>query len=157
MKIRGESGAIPARGGMAGGTSSGRGKLGVSVRSTKVDAGTKKMVNKQNKAASSYRIKDLDQLEKGQKYRADKKLRDSDTKAKQLKKAELTGVVKGAAATVALGAAAKLTAASNDKKKAKPTPKAKPALTKSEKDFLAGQKAKAKITKKTGVYPNTAN
>ena len=39
----------------------------------------------------------------------------------------------------------------------KATPKAKPALTKSEKDFNAGQKMKAKITKKTGVYPNTAN
>jgi hypothetical protein len=34
----------------------------------------------------------------------------------------------------------------------KPTP-----LSKSERDFLAGQKLKAKITKRTGVYPNTAN
>ena len=41
--------------------------------------------------------------------------------------------------------------------KAKPTPKAKPKLSQSEKDFLAGQKAKARMTKKTGVYPNTAN
>jgi len=40
---------------------------------------------------------------------------------------------------------------------AKPTAKAKPKLSKSEQDFLAGQKLKAKITKKTGVYPNTAN
>jgi small-conductance mechanosensitive channel len=40
---------------------------------------------------------------------------------------------------------------------AKATPKAKPKLSKSERDFLAGQKLKAKITKKTGVYPNTAN
>ena len=46
----------------------------------------------------------------------------------------------------------------------KPTPKAtvkpkptKTPLSKSEKDFLAGQKLKKKITKKTGVYPNTAN
>jgi len=30
-------------------------------------------------------------------------------------------------------------------------------LSQSEKDFLAGQKYKAKITKRTGVYPNTAN
>ena len=37
------------------------------------------------------------------------------------------------------------------------TPKAKPKLTPSEKDFIKGQKLKAKITKKTGVYPNTAN
>ena len=38
----------------------------------------------------------------------------------------------------------------------KPKPKATP-LSKSERDFLAGQKLKAKIAKKTGVYPNTAN
>ena len=30
-------------------------------------------------------------------------------------------------------------------------------LSKSEKDFLAGQKYKEKVVKKTGVYPNTAN
>jgi hypothetical protein len=30
-------------------------------------------------------------------------------------------------------------------------------MNKSERDFEAGQKLKAKITKKTGVYPNTAN
>jgi hypothetical protein len=29
-------------------------------------------------------------------------------------------------------------------------------LSKSEKDFLAGQKYKEAIVKKTGVYPNTA-
>jgi hypothetical protein len=40
------------------------------------------------------------------------------------------------------------------KPKAKPKPKA--TLSKSEKDFIAGQKFKAKIVKKTGVYPNTA-
>ena len=43
------------------------------------------------------------------------------------------------------------------KPKAKATPKAKPTLSKSEKAFLAGQKKKAQITKRTGVYPNTAN
>jgi len=37
------------------------------------------------------------------------------------------------------------------------TPKVKAKLTPSEKDFIKGQKLKAKITKKTGVYPNTAN
>jgi hypothetical protein len=42
------------------------------------------------------------------------------------------------------------------KPKPKPTATKKP-LTKSEKDFNEGQKLKAKITKKTGVYPNTAN
>ena len=48
-----------------------------------------------------------------------------------------------------------------DTVKAKPTPKAtvkpKKPLTSSEKAFLEGQKKKAKITKKTGIYPNTAN
>jgi len=43
----------------------------------------------------------------------------------------------------------------------KPTPKAtvkpKKPLTSSEKAFLEGQKKKAQITKKTGIYPNTAN
>lgn len=48
-------------------------------------------------------------------------------------------------------------AAAAKKAAGKTTPKAKPKLSQSEKDFLAGQKAKAKITKKTGVYPNTAN
>ena len=44
-------------------------------------------------------------------------------------------------------------------KKATPKPTATPKakLTPSEKDFIKGQKLKAKITKKTGVYPNTAN
>jgi hypothetical protein len=35
--------------------------------------------------------------------------------------------------------------------------KPKKPLTSSEKAFLEGQKKKAKITKKTGIYPNTAN
>ena len=39
----------------------------------------------------------------------------------------------------------------------KPTAKPKKPLTSSEKAFLEGQKKKAQITKKTGVYPNTAN
>ena len=40
---------------------------------------------------------------------------------------------------------------------ATPKAKVKPKLTPSEKKFIKGQKLKAKITKKTGVYPNTAN
>jgi len=52
--------------------------------------------------------------------------------------------------------ASKVTAKATPKPTTKAAPK-KPALTKSEKDFIAGQKLKAKITKKTGVYPNTAN
>jgi hypothetical protein len=57
---------------------------------------------------------------------------------------------------------AKVTAKPTAKATVKPTAKATPKptktpLSKSEKDFLAGQKYKAKITKKTGIYPNTAN
>ena len=40
---------------------------------------------------------------------------------------------------------------------AKPTAKAKKPLTASEKAFVKNQKEKAKATKRTGVYPNTAN
>jgi len=146
---------------VGGGRGNPGGTVSVSVRSQSVDTGTKRMVTKQNKAAESYKVKDLDKLEKGQKYRAEKKLADARARMRELKTTEKKGMVKGAAATAAVGAAAKLVLASNDKKKAKPTPKptpkAKPKLSQSEKDFLAGQKAKAKITKKTGVYPNTAN
>lgn len=68
--------------------------------------------------------------------------------------ARATNIVK----TQAVKTAAKRVAAAtgNGTATAKPTATKKP-LTKSEKDFIAGQKLKAKITKKTGVYPNTAN
>jgi hypothetical protein len=117
--------------GIGGGT--GRGSGAISVRSKSVDTGTKRMVKKQNKAAESYKIKDLDTLEKGRIARQKAKLAAEAAAKKQSNKDK----AKGAAA--------------------KATPKAKPKLTKSERDFLAGQKLKAKITKRTGVYPNTAN
>ena len=47
-------------------------------------------------------------------------------------------------------------ATGNIKSKAAPKPTKTP-LSKSEEAFLAGQKKKAQITKRTGVYPNTAN
>jgi hypothetical protein len=50
----------------------------------------------------------------------------------------------------------KATAKATPKATTKPKPKATP-LSPSEKAFLAGQKKKAQITKRTGVYPNTAN
>lgn len=43
-----------------------------------------------------------------------------------------------------------------NKPKPKPTATKKP-LTASEKAFIKNQKEKAKATKRTGVYPNTAN
>ncbi len=51
-------GTYTARGG------SERGRLGVSVRSSKVDPNTNRMVKKQNKAAESYKIKDMDKVDK---------------------------------------------------------------------------------------------
>lgn len=42
-------------------------------------------------------------------------------------------------------------------KKPTPKPTAKKPLTASEKAFIKNQKEKAKATKRTGVYPNTAN
>ena len=93
-------------------------QVGVSVRSKSVDAGTKRMVTKQNKAAESYKIKDLDKLEKGRAQRAEKKLRDEAQRKKDLKKAERKGLVKGATATAGLGAAT-LTVVSKDKKDSK--------------------------------------
>ena len=97
-------------------------QVGVSVRSKSVDTSTKRMVTKQNKAAESYKIKDLDKLEKGRAQRADKKLRDAAQRDKDLKKAERKGLVKGATATAGLGVAglsAKLAVASKDKKESK--------------------------------------
>ena len=44
-----------------------------------------------------------------------------------------------------------------NKPKPKPTAKAKKPLTASERAFIKNQKEKAKATKRTGVYPNTAN
>ena len=121
MKIRGESGGLPAR--MGGGAGA------YSTRSSQLDKGTKRVVKKQNKAADSYKIKDMDQLEKGRAYRAEKKLIDAAKKAKDLKEAQKKGKIKGAAATVAVGVGA-LAVANNEKKKAKPTPSPKPSSKK---------------------------
>ncbi len=93
-------------------------QVGVSVRSKSVDAGTKRMVTKQNKAAESYKIKDLDKAEKNRAYRMDKKLRDEVARKKDLKKAERKGLVKGATATAVLGTAT-IAVVPKDKKESK--------------------------------------
>lgn len=90
---------------------------GVSVRSKSVDTGTKRMVTKQNKAANSYKIKDLDKLEKGQALRAAKKAKDAAEKARQLKAAQRAGMVTGATATAGLGTAGLLIVDKKKKKK----------------------------------------
>ena len=91
----------------------------VSVRSKSVDTGTKRMVTKQNRAAQSYKIKDLDKLEKGQAQRAAKKARDAAERAKELKAAKRKGMVKGATATAALGTAGLIVAEKDKNKKKK--------------------------------------
>ena len=97
-------------------------QVGVSVRSKSVDTGTKRMVTKQNKAAESYKIKDLDKLEKGQKLRAEKKIRDAAARKAELKKAERKGLVKGATATAGIGSAV-IAVVSKDKKESKKSKK----------------------------------
>jgi hypothetical protein len=68
-----------------------------------------------------------------------------------------SGATSSDATGAALGKAIKRVKKASTKATPKPTAKPKKPLTASEKAFLAGQKKKAKITKKTGVYPNTAN
>jgi hypothetical protein len=116
ISSRGEMGVGGgSRGGSGGGS---RGRVSVSTRSSELDKDTKRVVKKQNKAADSYKIKDMDAAEKGQKYRAAKKAADAAAKAKALRKAETRGKIKGAAATVGLGSAMKLaTFTKEDKKK----------------------------------------
>ena len=92
---------------------------GISVRSKSVDAGTKRVVTQQNKAADSYRIKDLDKYEKNKAAREAKKVRDAAERAKELKAAKRKGMVKGATATAALGTAGLIVAEKDKKKKKK--------------------------------------
>jgi hypothetical protein len=104
--------------GIGGG--SGRGPIGVSVRSKSVDTGTKRMVKKQNKAAESYKIKDLDALEKGRIARAKAKL-SADAAAKKKTNKDMA---KGAAAATG-GIAAGLVILEKAKSKTKPVTKKK--------------------------------
>jgi hypothetical protein len=92
-------------------------KLGVSVRSKSVDAGTKRMVTKQNKAAESYKIKDLDKLEKGRAQRAAAK----EAALAAAKKKTNKDMAKGAAAATG-GIATGLVILEKAKSKSKPKP-----------------------------------
>ena len=95
-------------------------KLGVSVRSKSVDAGTKRMVTKQNKAAESYKIKDLDKLEKGRAQRAAAK----QAALAAAKKKTNKDMAKGATAATG-GIAAGLVILEKSKPKPKSAPKKK--------------------------------
>jgi hypothetical protein len=95
-------------------------RLGVSVRSKSVDTGTKRMVTKQNKAAESYKIKDLDKLEKGRAQRAAAKKAAEDSAKKKTNK----DMAKGATAATG-GIAAGLVILEKSKPKPKSAPKKK--------------------------------
>ena len=83
-----------------GGGASGRGPLGVSTRGTQTDSGTRRMVNQQNKAADSYKIKDLDKMEANKvKYQQDKQRR-ADQLEDSYKAGKLEGKVKAAVVAV---------------------------------------------------------
>ena len=149
--------------GIAGG--SGRGPGAYSYRGSELSAAERRALVKQNKSAESLKNKDLDKMDKNKAAYAKQK----EARAKQLegsyKVGKRVGATKGLAAGAALGAVAQAAldkAKASKKAQAKPTPK--PAAktparkyTKSEQDFIKGEKLKAKILKKTGVYKNTAN
>jgi hypothetical protein len=149
--------------GIAGG--SGRGPGAYSYRGSELSAAERRALVKQNKSAESLKNKDLDKMDKNKAAYAKQK----EARAKQLegsyKVGKRVGATKGLAAGAALGAVAQAAldkAKASKKAQAKPTqkPAAKtPArkYTKSEQDFIKGEKLKAKILKKTGVYKNTAN
>jgi hypothetical protein len=137
--------------GLSGG---GRGPGGYSYRSSELTAAERRALVKQNKSAESLMNKDLDKLEKNKAlYKAQKA-----AKAKKILQDKKAAVGKAGILGVAVGAAAQMAIEkAKAKVKAKPTPKAKPKKpTKSEQNFLDGQKLKKKMLKKTGVYKNTA-
>ena len=98
-----------------------KGRLGVSTRKSELDSGTKKMVKKQNKAAESYKIKDMDAMEMNKiKYQAALK-----KKAADLKAAKIKGFKAGAAVGGATVGAAAVGVAVVKKDKKKPSTKNK--------------------------------
>jgi len=108
-----------------GGSGTGsRGRLGVSTRTSELDIGTRKMVKKQNKAAKSYNIKDMDAMEMNKiKYQASLK-----KKADALKAAKKSAFKAGAAvggATVGTAGAGLAIVSKDKKKKKKPSTKNK--------------------------------
>jgi len=97
--------------------SGGRGRVGVSVRSGEVDSGTNRMVKAQNKAAESYKVKDLDAMEKNQmQYQKQKQQRAAQLEG-AYKVGKIEGKIKGGAAGLAAGIAADEAARAIAKKK----------------------------------------
>jgi hypothetical protein len=135
--------------GLSGG---GRGPGGYSYRASELSAAERRALVKQNKSAESLKNKDLDKMDKNKaRYKAQK-----EATAKRISK-EKKAVAGLAFAVGAAGQMAIEKAKAKATPKPKPTPKAKTKKpTKSEQNFLDGQKLKKKILKKTGVYKNTA-
>jgi hypothetical protein len=152
--------------GIAGG---GRGPGSYSYRGSELTAAERRALTKQNKSAESLKNKDLDKMDKNKAaYAKQKAARAAELKGvyKSGQKVGATKAVTGVAILGALGQKAadkvkaqkKSTAKATPKATPKVTPKAKPKkYTKSEQNFLDGQKLKKKILKKTGIYPNTAD
>lgn len=148
--------------GIAGG---GRGPGSYSYRGSELTAAERRALTKQNKSAESLKNKDLDKMDKNKAAYAKQKAATAKQNLQEKKavagKAGVAGVALGAVAQMAVDkvkAQKKSTAKTTPKATPKAAPKAKPKkYTKSEQNFLDGQKLKAKILKKTGVYKNTAN
>jgi len=147
--------------GIAGG---GRGPGGYSYRGSELTAAERRSMVKQNKSAESLKNKDLDKMDKNKANYAKQKQARADQLEGSYKVGKTEGKVKAAVAAVPVIAATAKIAYNAGKKKGSQdnhhvttVPPKKNTMNKSERDFEAGQKLKAKITKKTGVYPNTAN
>ena len=98
-----------------------KGALSVSTRKSELDSGTKKMVKKQNKAAESYKIKDMDAQEMNKiKYQAALK-----KKAADLRASKISGFKAGAAVGGATVGATAVGVAVVKKDKKKPSTKNK--------------------------------
>jgi hypothetical protein len=108
-------------GGSRASIAGGKGRLGVSTRTSQIDSGTKRMVKKQNKAAESYKIKDMDAMDMNKiRYQASLK-----KKAAELKAAKVSGFKAGAAAGGATVGSAAIGVAVVKKDKKKPSTKNK--------------------------------
>ena len=116
-------------GGSSASGGGGRGRLSVSVRSGEVDPGTNRMVKAQNKSAESYKVKDLDAMEKNKiQYQKQKEQRAAQLEG-SYKAGKLEGKIKGGAAGLAAGIAADELARAAAKKKEKQGTQAGHAVT----------------------------
>ena len=107
---RSSLGMFGEKGGMARGVS-------VSTRSSELDAPTKRMVKKQNKAAESYKIKDMDKMDKNRADYIKRKQAQLDKLKAEIAAAKKQGRKQGAAAAVTVIGAGAVYKKKSDKKK----------------------------------------